>query len=150
MAFMHVVISASAAVCSVAAPDSTAELLGCIEGLLWEFGTVTFVSVGVPGVCSVAGLIVAVRFLAVLPSSCGRFPKVGSKNAMAAHARSIRSACIDIAVKILHRSCWLRTPRGTCQSMIERLSMSKASAMVAISWADGALTALTRQWSDSQ
>ena len=61
-------------------------------------------------------------------------------------ARSIRSACIDIAVKILHRSCWLRTPRGTCQSMIERLSMSKASAMVAISWADGAFTALTRQW----
>ena len=31
MAFMHVVISTSAAIYSVAAPDSTSELLGCIE-----------------------------------------------------------------------------------------------------------------------
>jgi len=70
----------------VAASYSAAELLACIGGQFCGFCIVEFVSVGVPSVCSVAGLIVAVRFLAVPPSSCGLFPKVGSKNAMVVHA----------------------------------------------------------------
>ena len=53
------------ALCSVAASDSAAQLLGCIGGLLGGLGTVTFVSVGVPGVCSVAGLCSSAALLAL-------------------------------------------------------------------------------------
>ena len=38
----------------------------------------------------------------VLPCSCDLFPKDGSKKAITVHASSIRSACIDIAVRIRH------------------------------------------------
>ena len=37
---------------------------------------------------------------------CAR-PKVGNKKAMIVHARFIPSACVDIAVKILHKNCRL-------------------------------------------
>ena len=62
MASMDIMVVDPAAVSSVAASDSATEMLACLGGPS-------------PEVCSVAGLIVVLRFLAASSSCRGRFPE---------------------------------------------------------------------------
>ena len=101
----HVDPSNAGAMCSVAASGLAAESLDRSGGAFPGSCMVDSASAGVPSVCSVAGRVAVVRFLEVPSWFCGLFPKVGSTKAMAVHARFIRSACIDIAVKIRHSIC---------------------------------------------
>ena len=94
----------ASAMCSEATSGSTAEgLLRSIEAFPGSC-MVASASAGISSVCSVAGRVRVERFLEVFPWSCNLFPKVGSKKAITVHASSTRSACIEIAVRILHNN----------------------------------------------
>ena len=79
----HVDPSDAGAMCSVAASGSAPEPLHRSGGAFPGSCMVASASAGVPGVCSVAGRVAVARFLEMPPWSCGLFPKVGSKKAMA-------------------------------------------------------------------